>query len=153
MPSSGEGSNVVYGIAKIEDFEPGQHVLFSKTFTEEDLERFIEITGDMNPLHVDEEFAATTRFGRRIVHGMLAASILSTMVGMLLPGTGAIYRSQTIRFLRPVYLGETVTAHFVVRSVDRAKHRLEIDSWIENEAGQRVIEGTCEAGLLREDGR
>ena len=71
------------------------------------------------------------------------------MVGMLLPGTGAIYRSQTLTFLLPVYLGETVTAHFVVRSIDRAKHRLEIDAWIENEAGQRVIEGTCEAGLLR----
>ena len=80
---------------------------------------------------------------------MLTASIFSTMVGMLLPGTGAIYRAQTIRFLLPVYLGETVTAHFVVRSVDRTKHRLEIDSWIENAAGQRVIEGTCEAGLLR----
>jgi acyl dehydratase len=135
--------------ARIEDFEPGQHVSFRKTFTDEDVRRFIEITGDSNPLHVDDEFAARTQFGRRIVHGMLAASIFSTMVGMLLPGTGAIYRSQTIRFLLPVYLGDTVTAHFVVRSVDRARHRLEIDSWIENEAGERVIEGNCEAGLLR----
>ncbi|HSP17184.1 MAG TPA: MaoC family dehydratase [Thermoanaerobaculia bacterium] len=137
-------------IARIEDFEPGQHVILSKTFTEDDVQRFIEITGDTNPLHVDEEFARSTRFGGRVLHGMLTASILSTMVGMLLPGPGAIYRSQTIRFLLPVPIGETVTAHFVVRSVDRAKHRLTIDSWIENEAGQRVIEGTCEAGLLRE---
>jgi len=135
--------------ARIEDFEPGQHVSFRKTFTDEDVRRFIEITGDSNPLHVDDEFAARTQFGRRIVHGMLAASIFSTMVGMLLPGTGAIYRSQTIRFLLPVYLGDTVTAHFVVRSVDRAKHRLEIEAWIENEAGEHVIEGDCEAGLLR----
>lgn len=136
---------------RIDDFEPGQHVSFTKTFTEDDLRRFIEITGDVNPLHVDEEFAAATPFGRRVLHGMLTASIFSTMVGMLLPGTGAIYRSQTIRFLLPVHLDETVTAHFVVRSVDRAKHRLEIDSWIENEAGERVIEGVCEAGLLRVD--
>jgi len=128
---------------------PGQHASFSKTFTDEDVEHFIEITGDTNPLHVDDEFAAGTPFGRRIIHGMLTASLFSTMVGMLLPGTGAIYRSQTIRFLLPVYVGDTVTAHFVVRSVDRAKHRLEIDAWIENEAGQRVIEGACEAGLLR----
>ena len=135
--------------ARIEDFEPGQHVSFSKTFTEDDLRRFIEITGDVNPLHVDEEFAASTPFGRRVLHGMLTASIFSTMVGMLLPGTGAIYRSQTIRFLLPVHIDETVTAHFVVRSVDRAKHRLEIEAWIENEAGEHVIEGTCEAGLLR----
>ena len=138
------------GVARIEDFEPGQHASFTKTFTEEDVRRFIEITGDVNPLHVDDSFAAGTQFGRRVIHGMLSASIFSTMVGMLLPGAGAIYRSQTLRFLLPVYVGDTVTAHFVVRSVDRARHRLEIDAWIENEAGQRVIEGVCEAGLLRQ---
>jgi len=138
-------------IARIDDFQPGQHVTLSKTFTEEDVRRFIEITGDVNPLHVDEAFAAGTQFGRRVLHGMLTASILSTMVGMLLPGTGAVYRSQTIAFLRPVHVGDTVTAHFVVRAVDRDRHRLQIDSWIENEAGERVIEGVCEAGLLRDD--
>ncbi len=137
-------------IARIDDFEPGQHVTLRKTFTEEDVRRFIEITGDVNPLHVDEAFAAGTQFGRRVLHGMLTASILSTMVGMLLPGTGAVYRSQTIAFLRPVYVGDTVTAHFVVRAVDRDRHRLQIDSWIENEAGERVLEGACEAGLLRD---
>jgi acyl dehydratase len=136
-------------VKRIEDFEVGQHASFTKTFTEADVQRFIEITGDVNPLHVDEVFAAGTPFRRRVLHGMLTASIFSTMVGMLLPGTGAIYRSQTIRFLLPVHIDETVTAHFVVRSVDRAKHRLEIDAWIENEAGEHVIEGTCEAGLLR----
>lgn len=134
---------------RIDDFQPGQHATFTKTFTEEDVARFIEITGDVNPLHTDESFAAQTQFGRRVVHGMLTASILSTMVGMFMPGTGAIYRAQTITFLRPVYIGDTVTSHFVVRSVDRARHRLQIDSWIENEAGERVLEGTCEAGLLR----
>jgi acyl dehydratase len=138
-------------VKRIEDFEVGQHASFTKTFTEADLQRFIEITGDTNPLHVDDAFAATTPFGRRILHGMLTASIFSTMVGMLIPGTGAIYRSQTIRFLLPVYLNETVTAHFIIRSIDRAKHRMEIDAWIENEAGEHVIEGTCEAGLLRAD--
>jgi len=136
-------------MACIDDFEPGQHASFTKTFTDEDVQRFIAITSDVNPLHVDDAFAAETRFGRRVLHGMLTASLFSTMVGMLLPGTGAIYRSQTLNFLRPVYVGETVTAHFAVRSVDRAKHRLVIDAWIENEAGERVIEGVCEAGLLR----
>ena len=136
--------------ARIADFEVGQHVTLTKTFTADDVQRFIEITGDVNPLHVDEEFAARTRFGRRVLHGMLTASILSTMVGMLLPGTGAIYRSQTIRFLLPVHVGDTVTAHFVITAIDRAKHRLTIDSWIENEEGARVLEGTCEAGLLPE---
>jgi acyl dehydratase len=113
------------------------------------VQRFIAITGDVNPLHVDDAFAANTRFGGRVLHGMLTASIFSTMVGMLLPGTGAIYRSQSLTFLRPVHIGETVTAHFVVRSIDRAKHRLTIDSWIENESGERVIDGVSEVGLLR----
>jgi acyl dehydratase len=136
-------------LRKIDDFTVGQHVTFTKTFTEDDVRRFIEITGDVNPLHVDDGFAAETPFGRRVLHGMLTASIFSTMVGMLLPGTGAIYRSQTLTFLLPVHIGETVTAHFLVRSIDHAKHRLDIDAWIENADGQRVIEGTCEAGLLR----
>jgi len=136
--------------ARIEDFQVGQRASFTKTFTDEDVRRFVEITGDRNPLHVDDEFAAKSQFARRVLHGMLSASILSTMVGMLLPGTGAIYRSQTIQFLRPVYVGDTLTAHFVVRSIDREQHRLEIDTWIENQAGERVIEGTCEAGLLRQ---
>lgn len=135
--------------ATIDDFEVGRHASFTKTFTEDDVRRFIEITGDVNPLHVDDEFASGTPFGRRILHGMLTASLFSTMVGMLLPGTGAIYRSQTIAFLRPVYIGDTITAHFVVRAVDREKHRLEIESWMENQNGERVIEGRCEAGLLR----
>lgn len=135
--------------ARIDDFTPGQHVTFTKTFTDDDVRRFVEITGDVNPLHVDDAFAARTQFGRRVLHGMLTASIFSTMVGMLLPGTGAVYRAQTLAFLRPLYVGDTVTAHFVVRAVDRVRHRLDIESWIENEAGERVIEGKCEAGLLR----
>lgn len=136
----------------IDDFHVGQHAAFTKTFTDDDVRRFVEITGDVNPLHVDDAFAARTRFGRRVVHGMLTASLFSTMVGMLIPGTGAIYRSQTLAFLRPVYVGDTVTAHFVVREIDRARHRLTIDAWIENAAGERVVEGVCEAGLLRPDG-
>ena len=138
-----------FTIARIEDFEPGQRASLRRTFTDEDVRRFAELTRDTNPLHLDDEFAAKTRFGRRIAQGMLTASLFSTIMGTLLPGTGAIYRSQTIKFLFPVYVGDTVTAHFLVRSVDRAKHRLEIEAWVENDAGQRVLEGTAEAGMLR----
>ena len=139
------------GLKTIEDFAPGQHASYTKTFTDDDVQRFVAITGDVNPLHVDDAFAARTRFGRRVVHGMLTASLFSTMVGMFIPGTGAIYRSQTLTFLLPVYVGETVTAHFVIRSIDRANHRLTIDAWMENANGERVVEGVCEAGLLRFD--
>lgn len=134
---------------RIDEFEPGQRAAFTKTFTDEDVQHFIAITGDVNPLHVDNAFASRTRFGGRVLHGMLTASLFSTMVGMFIPGTGAIYRAQTLAFLRPVHVGETVTAHFVIRAVDREKHRLTIDSWIENASGERVVEGVCEAGLLR----
>jgi len=133
----------------VDDFRVGQRASFTKTFTEDDVRRFVEITGDTNPLHVDEAFAAASRFGRRVLHGMLTASMFSTMVGMKLPGTGAVYRAQTLRFVRPAFVGDTLTAHFVVTSIDRAKHRLEIDAWIENVSGERVVEGTCETGLLR----
>ena len=136
-------------MTRIDDFHLGQHAAFTKTFTDADIERFIAITGDVNPLHVDDAYAAQTRFGRRVLHGMLTASLFSTMVGMLIPGRGAIYRSQTLKFLRPVFVGDTVTAHFVIREVDRAKQRLTIDAWIENATGERVVEGVCEAGLLR----
>jgi len=136
--------------ALIDDFHVGQHASFVKTFTEDDVQRFIAITGDVNPLHVNDSFASRTPFGRRVLHGMLTASLFSTMVGMLIPGTGAIYRSQTIAFLKPVYIGDTITAHFVIRGIDREKHRLDIESWMENQDGERVIEGRCEAGLLRQ---
>lgn len=135
--------------AVIEDFTVGQRASFTKTFTDDDVQRFIDITSDVNPLHVDDAFASQTPFNRRILHGMLTASLFSTMVGMLIPGTGAIYRSQTIHFLRPVYIGDTITAHFLIRAIDFAKHRLTIESWMENQSGERVIEGVCEAGLLR----
>jgi len=136
-------------MSTIDDFAVGQRASFTKTFTDDDVQRFVAITGDVNPLHVDDAFAASTRFGGRVLHGMLTASLFSTMVGMFIPGTGAIYRSQTLNFLLPVHVGETVTAHFVIRSIERAKHRLTIDAWIENARGEMVIEGVCEAGLLR----
>src|SRR5207247_8073170 len=88
-PPAGARRGDAVKLARIEDFEVGQHVTFTKTFTEDDVQRFIEITGDVNPLHVDEEFASRTQFGGRVLHGMLTASILSTMVGMVLPGAGA----------------------------------------------------------------
>ncbi|MDX1583762.1 MAG: MaoC family dehydratase [Thermoanaerobaculia bacterium] len=132
-----------------DDLHVGQKATFTKTIGEEELAHFIAITEDRNPLHVDEEFAAGTFFGSRIAHGMLSASLFSTLVGMELPGTGAIYRSQTLEFLRPCHLGDTLTAVFVVHSIDRAKNRIVLDSWIENQKGERVIEGRAVASLIR----
>jgi len=137
-------------LAKISDFRVGQRAELSKTFTEDDLRHFIAITGDVNPLHVDDSFAARTFFGSRVNHGLLTASIFSTMVGMFIPGTGAIYRTQTLEFHRPVRVGETVTAIFEIVGIDEASEILEIASRIENERGETVVSGTCTAGLIRQ---
>ncbi len=130
-------------------FHPGQRATCSKTITQEDLDHFIAITGDTNPLHVDDDFAAGTLFGRRIAHGMLTASIFSTMVGMILPGRGAIYRSQTLEFLKPVFIGDTLTAVFEVETIDPERNRMTLTSRIENQHGDRVVDGTTVVGLLR----
>jgi acyl dehydratase len=133
----------------LSDFHVGQRAELTKTFTEEDVRHFIAITGDVNPLHVDEEFAARTFFGTRINHGMLTASLFSTLVGMFIPGTGAIYRRQTLEFHRPVRVGETVTAFFEITAIDEDQEILEIASRIENAKGQTVVSGICTAGLIR----
>jgi len=103
----------------------------------------------MNPLHVDETFAEKTFFGQRIAHGLLSASLFSTMVGMHIPGFGAIYKSQTLEFLRPVFIGDTLCAWFEIVAIDHSKEEVEIKSWIENQDGEVVIQGKAVAGLLR----
>ncbi len=132
------------------DLKVGQNASLTKTITEEDLSHFIAITGDTNPLHVDESFAKQTFFGQRIAHGMLSASLFSTLVGMHIPGIGAIYKSQTLEFLRPVFIGDTLCAWFEIVEIDQKKEEVAIKSWIENQDGETVIEGRAVAGLLRE---
>ncbi len=134
------------------DVRVGQRATFSKTITDADVGHFVAITGDVNPLHVDEETARQTFFGSRIVHGMLSASLFSTLVGMHLPGFGAIYRSQTLEFLAPVRVGDTLTAVFEVDAVDPDANRIEMASWIENQRGEVVIRGRTVASLIRSAG-
>ena len=131
------------------DFTVGQRASFTRTITEEAVDHFIAITEDRNPLHTDESVAARTFFKRRIAHGMLTASLFSTMVGMVLPGFGAIYRSQTLQFLRPVYIGETLTAWFEVADIDHEANVMTMKSWIENESGERVVQGEATVSLLK----
>lgn len=92
------------------DFELGEKASLSKTITEADVMALAELIGDFNPLHVDEEFARKSRFGRRIAHGVFTSGLISAVLGNTLPGPGSIYLSQQIEFLAPVYLGDTITA-------------------------------------------
>ncbi len=141
-----------YRLTTFDDLHVGQQATFAKTITEADLSHFVAITGDVNPLHVDQEFAQDTFFGGRIAHGMLSASLFSTLVGMKLPGLGAIYRSQTLEFLKPVHIGDTITAIFEVESIDETANRIEMASRIENQRGETVIRGHAVASLIRQPG-
>jgi len=113
----------------------------SKTITDEDVRAFAELTGDRNPVHLDEEFAARTRFGRRIAHGMLGASLISTVLASELPGPGSVYLSQTLRFTAPVFLGDTITARVTVKHVREDKPVVTLETVCTNQRGERVVEG------------
>ena len=112
-----------------------------KTIADEDVRAFAELTGDHNPVHLDEEYAASTRFGRRIAHGMLGASLISAVLANELPGRGTVYLSQTLRFTAPVFLGDTVTARVVVKQVREDKPIVTLETVCTNERGERVVEG------------
>lgn len=124
-----------------EDLTIGQMAEFTKTVTETDVVLYAGITGDMNPLHIDQAAAEKTRFGGRIAHGMLTAGFISTVIGMKLPGTGTIYMSQSLRFTRPVRIGDTVTALVEVLELFPEKRRARLSTTCVNGSGETVIEG------------
>lgn len=95
----------------------GDKGTFTKTISEKDVFQFADISGDYNPLHIDEEYAKKSRFGHRIAHGILMAGIISTVLGSDIPGVGTIFVELQIRFLKPVYLGDTVTATATVMEI------------------------------------
>ena len=124
----------------IEDMEVGMSAVFGKTITEADIVMFCAISGDTNPIHIDEEYAASTPFGGRIAHGMLTGALISTVLGTKLPGPGAIYVSQSLHFKAPVRAGHTVQTKVTVREVDRQRRRVTFDT-ICTVAGKVVLEG------------
>ena len=102
----------------------GMSADYSKTFTQEDVIAFSRLSGDDNPLHLDDDFAASTRFLTPIIHGMLTTSLWSTVVGTLLPGPGCAYMGQNTRFLKPVRVGQSVTGKLTVRELVPEKQRV-----------------------------
>jgi 3-hydroxybutyryl-CoA dehydratase len=122
-------------------FSVGNKVSYTKTFTNNDVTLFAQICGDFNPLHFEAEYAVQTRFRRPIIHGMLTASLFSTLVGMYLPGSGAIYLGQDLKFLHPVYVGDTITATGEVLSYDPVKQLLLLSTTGHNQHQKLVITG------------
>jgi len=139
-----------YKLVRFSDLSVGQTGSFSKTVTEADIGHFVAITGDVNPLHVNEEFASSTFFGSRIAHGMLSAALFSTLVGQVLPGVGSIYRSQSLDFLRPVRIGDTLTATFEITSLNKKENLIHLDCAMRNQKNQRVIIGKAVVSLIKQ---
>jgi 3-hydroxybutyryl-CoA dehydratase len=136
------------GEKSFEEFAVGDRTTFSKTITDAEIALFCGISGDMYALHVDEEYAKTTRFGRRAAHGMLTASLLSTVNGALLQRPGGMYVSQTLHFRRPVFVGDTLTATSEVVELIPDKRRLRCVTRIVNQAGKVVLDGEA---MLQKD--
>ncbi len=133
-----------YGYA-LDDIEVGMTASFAKTITDADILMYAGVSGDTNPVHLNEEFACGTAFKGRIAHGMLTASLISTALGTKLPGPGCIYLSQSMKFLAPVRAGETVRAVVTVREIERDKRRITMDT-VCQVGGKDVLVG--EARLL-----
>jgi 3-hydroxybutyryl-CoA dehydratase len=123
-----------------EDLRLGQKASFGKTITESDVVLFAAVTGDTNPMHLNADYAKNTIFGERIAHGMLAAGLLTKVLGTQLPGPGTIYLSQTLKFRAPVRIGQTVTATVEVVALHPERHRATLRTLCTVE-GEPVLEG------------
>jgi 3-hydroxybutyryl-CoA dehydratase len=139
-----------YGEKPFEAFAVGDTTTFSKTISEADILLFAAVSGDNYPLHVDAEYAKTTRFGQRAAHGMLTASLLSTVVGLMLQKPGGIYVEQSLRFRAPVFIGDTLTATAELTELIPQRRRMRVRGSIVNQRGETVLEGD---GLIQKDER
>nr|MDO8112243.1 MaoC family dehydratase [Candidatus Sigynarchaeota archaeon] len=130
---------------KYDEFNVGDTACITKTVTETDVILFAGITGDFNPLHVNEEFAKKTKFGKRVVHGCFSSGLISAVLGMKLPGPGALYGGQTVKFVKPVFIGDTLTAKGTIVEKYTKKNGelkfLRIQTDVFNQADEKVTEG------------
>ena len=122
----------------------GQTARYSKTVEERDIRLFAVVSGDVNPLHLDAGFAAGTRFGERIAHGMLTGALVSAALAMELPGPGTIYLSQSLRFRLPVRIGDTITVELEVTAMAARRKTVTLACRAVNQAGKLVASGEAE---------
>ena len=135
----------------LEDLSVGQSAELTMTVSEKGIESFAEVTGDVNPVHLDEAYAATTPFKTRIAHGMLSAGYISAVIGTKLPGPGAIYVGQTLRFKRPVKIGDEVTARCTITEIDQEKARITLET-VCTVGDKAVVEGEATIMVPRREG-
>lgn len=125
----------------IDELAAGDVAALTRVVTVEGIREFVKATGDDNPIHSDSAFAAVTRFGEVIAPGMLTGGLLSAVIGTRLPGPGTVYLSQGFRFLKPVYIGDTITARVEVTEVIREKNRVGLRTTCLNQRNEPVLEG------------
>lgn len=127
-----------------EELEVGTRDSLSRTLTEQDLLLFAKVSGDTNPVHLDEAFAATTQFESRIAHGMWTASLISCALATKLPGPGGIYLGQELKFMRPVKIGDRVTVELEVLEINERRKRATVSTNVVNQDGKTVVKGKAE---------
>lgn len=120
-----------------------------KTFSEEEVLMFSRLSMDANPIHFDLDYAAQSRFGQRIVQGPFVLSLIGGILGSVLPGPGTIYMNQNSNFLKPVYIGDTITAHVEVLSVRPDKPIIKLRTWVEKMDGELVIDGEATVFFMK----
>ena len=127
----------------IDQLRLGDSAEFAKTISESDIYLYAGLTGDFNPAHVNEAYAQKTFFKTRIAHGMLAAGLISTVGGNMLPGPGAVYVRQELDFLAPVHIGDTITARVEVTEIMADKNRVKLRTTCVNQDGKQVLDGVA----------
>ena len=125
----------------MDQLKVGDSDRFSKTVTDADIYLFAGVTGDLNPAHIDETYAQGTFFKTRIAHGMLSAGFVSAVIGTRLPGPGTVYMRQTLEFLAPVRIGDTVTAMVEVIEIIEAKKHVRLKTTCVNQEGVKLLDG------------
>jgi 3-hydroxybutyryl-CoA dehydratase len=130
------------------DLKTGDSFSKSRLVTDELVRKFAEVSGDYNPIHLDEEFAATTRFGKRIAHGMLSGAFISAVLGYELSARKIVYLSQTMKFRAPVFIGDTVTAAATVTNIREDKSIVTLETICRNQEGETLVTGEAAVMVL-----
>ncbi len=128
----------------IQELHVGDVVVMTKKILDEDIRLFAKVSGDENPVHLDEEYAQTTRFKHRIAHGHYVASLFSTLLGTQLPGQGSIYLSQSIKYMAPVYMNDEIKAEVKVVELNEERNRVTLETTAYNQDGTVVVKGVAE---------
>lgn len=128
----------------IDELVIGQSASYSKTLTQQDVILFAACSGDLNPVHLDKDYAATTAFGEPIGHGMWTGALVSAAIAMQLPGPGSVYRSQSLNFKHPVKIGDTVTVTLTVSEIKARVKLVTLDCEAHNQEGKLIAKGVAE---------